>query len=74
MPATFGSAVTANAKTVVDTNASQDTGAVSTGINFGLTGVAGSAAGTDEASISASRIGGAPGTNLKIEEGDGVGV
>lgn len=74
MPVSYGAAVTANAKTVVDTGAGQDMGAASVGINFGLNGVAGSAAGTDEASIGASRLGGAPGTTVKVESGDGVGV
>lgn len=58
MAATYGAAVSAAAPAILDTNASQDTGAVSEGI--GLTGV-------DGASIGASRIGGAPGTDLKIE-------
>jgi hypothetical protein len=58
MTATYGAAVSANAPAILDTNASQDTGAVSEGI--GLTG-------TDGASIGASRIGGSPGTDLKIE-------
>lgn len=58
MAATFGAAVSAAAPAVVDTNASQDTGAVSEGI--GLTGA-------DGASIGGSRIGGDPGTDLKIE-------
>ncbi len=58
MAATYGAAVSAAAPAVVDTNASQGTGAVSEGI--GLTG-------TDGASIGGSRIGGSPGTDLKIE-------
>jgi hypothetical protein len=58
MAATFGAAVSAAAPAVVDTNASQDTGAVCEGI--GLTGV-------DGASIGGSRIGGDPGTELVIE-------
>lgn len=74
MAVTYGAAVSDAAKTVVDTAASQSTGAACVGINFGLTGVAGSAAGTDGASISASRIGGSPGTDVKVEQGDGVGV
>lgn len=65
MAATFGAAVSASAPAIVDTNASQDTGAVCQGI--GLTGA-------DEASISGSRIGGSPGTDLKIDTGDGPGV
>ena len=58
MAATFGAAVSANAPAVVDTAASQSTGAVCEGI--GLTGV-------DGASIGGSRIGGSPGTDLKFE-------
>jgi hypothetical protein len=65
MAATFSAAVSATAPAVVDTNASQDTGAATQGI--GLTGA-------DEASIGGSRIGGAPGTNFKIDTGDGPGV
>lgn len=58
MAATFGAAVSANAPAVVDTAASQSTGAVSEGI--GLTGA-------DGASIGGSRIGGSPGTDLVID-------
>lgn len=58
MAATYGAAVSAAAPAVVDTAASQDTGAVCEGI--GLTGA-------DGASIGGSRIGGSPGTDLKIE-------
>jgi hypothetical protein len=58
MAATFGAAVSAAAPAVVDTAASQDTGAVCEGI--GLTGA-------DGASIGGSRIGGSPGTDLVIE-------
>lgn len=65
MAVSYGGAVSASAPAIVDTNASQSTGAVSTGI--GVTGA-------DEASIGASRIGGAAGTDLKVETGDGVGV
>lgn len=65
MAATFGAAVSATAPAIVDTNASQSTGAATQGI--GLTGA-------DEASISGSRIGGSPGTDLKIDTGDGPGV
>lgn len=72
MAVSYGAGVTANSKTVVDTGA--DMGQASTGINFGLSNVAGSAAGTDEASIGAARIGTAPGTAVKVEQGDGVGV
>ncbi|MEK9894793.1 MAG: hypothetical protein VW518_00020 [Burkholderiaceae bacterium] len=65
MAATFSSAVSATAPAIVDTNASQDTGAATQGIGL---------VPADEASISGSRIGGAPGTDLKGETGDGVGV
>jgi hypothetical protein len=66
MAATFGAAVSAAAPAVVDTAASQDTGAVCEGI--GLTGA-------DEASISGWRIGAsATTTDLKIDTGDGPGV
>lgn len=65
MAVTYGAAVSATSPAVVDTAASQDTGSVCVGI--GLTG-------TDGDSIGASRIGGSPGTDLKIESGDGVGV
>lgn len=59
MAATYGAAVSANAPAVVDTAASQDTGAVSEGI--GLTGA-------DGDSISGWRIGAsATTTDLKIE-------
>lgn len=65
MAATYGSAVDATTPAIVDTNASQSLGGVSTGIGL---------VPADEASIGASRIGGAPGTDLKGEVGDGVGV
>lgn len=65
MAVTFSGAVSATAPAIVDTNASQPTGAVSTGIGL---------VPADEASIAASRIGGATGTDLKGESGDGVGV
>jgi hypothetical protein len=58
MAATFGAAVSAAAPAVVDTAASQSTGAVCEGI--GLTGA-------DGASIGGSRIGGSPGTDLVID-------
>ena len=58
MAATYGAAVSAAAPAILDTAASQDTGAVCEGI--GLTG-------NDAVSIGASRIGGAPGTELKFE-------
>ena len=58
MAATFSGAVSAAAPAVVDTAASQSTGAVCEGI--GLTGV-------DGASIGGSRIGGSPGTDLVID-------
>jgi hypothetical protein len=62
----YGAAVSANAKTVLDTNASQGLGAVCEGIN---------PTGNDEASISGQRIG-ASGTttDLKVETGDGPGA
>ena len=44
---------------VFDSNSSQGTGAVSTGLGL---------SGTDHASISASRLGGAPGTDLKYDD------
>lgn len=66
MAATFGAAVSANAPAIVDTAASQSTGAVSQGI--GLTG-------SDEASISGWRIGASATTaDLIIDTGDGPGV
>lgn len=65
MAITYGAAVSANAPAIVDTAASQATGAVCEGI--GLTGA-------DGASISGSRIGGSAGTDLQVEYGDGVGV
>ena len=66
MAATFSAAVSANAVAIVDTAASQATGAVVEGI--GLTG-------SDEASISGWRIGAAATTSdLKIDTGDGPGV
>lgn len=58
MTVTYSGAVSANAPAVVDTASSQSTGAVSEGI--GLTGA-------DGDSIGGSRIGGSPGTDLKIE-------
>lgn len=61
----YSGGVSANAKTVLDTNASQGLGAVCQGIN---------PTGSDEASISGSRIGGSPGTDLKVETGDGPGT
>lgn len=67
MAVTYGAAVSADAPAVVDTNATQDTGAVCEGI--GLTG-------TDGETVSgAYRIGGdAPTTDILIEYGDSVGV
>lgn len=65
MAATFSAAVSATNLAVVDTNASQDTGAACVGIGV---------QGADEASVGASRIGGSPGTDVKYEQGDGVGV
>jgi hypothetical protein len=58
MAATYGAAVSAAAPAILDTNATQDTGAACEGI--GLTG-------NDGVSIGGSRIGGAPGTELKFE-------
>ena len=54
----YSAAVSAAAPAVLDTNATQGLGSVCEGI--GKTG-------SDGASIGASRIGGAPGTDLKIE-------
>lgn len=65
MAATYGAAVSATAPAIVDTNASQDTGAACAGIGL---------VPADEASIGASRIGGAPGTDLVGDVGDGPGV
>lgn len=65
MPATFGGAVSVEAPAIVDTSASQDTGAATQGIGL---------VPADEASIGASYIGGAPGTTMKGETGDGVGI
>lgn len=61
----YSGGVSATAKTVLDTNTSQGLGAVCQGIN---------PSGADEASISGSRIGGSPGTDLKVETGDGPGT
>ena len=72
MAVSYGSAVSANAKTVVDTAASQSTGAACTGINFASN--AANPAGTDEAAIANCRIGSAADTSVKVESGDGVGV
>jgi hypothetical protein len=65
MAVTYGSAVSSSAPAIVDTAASQSTGAATQGI--GTTGA-------DEASIGGSRIGGSAGTDFKVEYGDGVGV
>lgn len=65
MAVTYGAAVSATYPAVVDTDSSQDTGASVEGIGQ---------SGADGASISGSRIGGAAGTDFKIEYGDGVGV
>lgn len=65
MAVTYSSAVSAAAPAIVDTNASQSTGAVSTGIGLKL---------ADGVSIAASRIGGVPIADLKSETGDGVGI
>jgi len=65
MAATFSAAVSVNAVAIVDTAASQATGAANEGI--GLTGA-------DEASISGWRLGAAATTSdLKIDTGDGPG-
>jgi len=74
MAVTYGGAVAAGAKTVVDTAASQATGAACTGINFAANGVAGAAAGADEAAIANCRIGSAADASVKVEQGDGVGL
>lgn len=58
MAITYGAAVKPSAPAVADTNASQDTGAVSQGIGL---------IGADGVSIGGSRIGGSPGTDLKFE-------
>ena len=68
MPATFSGAVSATSPAIVDTNASQDTGAASQGI--GLTPA-------DGASIGGFPIGAAttaPIAEIVGETGDGVGV
>ena len=67
MAVTYGAAVSANAPAIVDTAASQDTGAVCEGI--GITG-------SDGDTVSgAYRIGASSTTNqILIETGDGVGV
>lgn len=65
MAVTYGAAVSATAPAIVDTAASQSTGASTQGI--GLTGA-------DGADISGSRIGSAPGSDFLVEYGDGVGV
>lgn len=54
----YSAAVSATAKTVIDTAASQGLASVCQGIN---------PSGADGASISGSRIGGSPGTDLKVE-------
>lgn len=62
----YGAAVSANAKTVLDTAASQGLGAVCQGIN---------PTGADEASISGQRIGASSTTtDMKVETGDGPGA
>jgi len=66
MAITFSSAVSASNPAVVDTAASQGTGAVCQGI---------ATTGADEASISGWRIGAsATTTDLKMDIGDGPGV
>ena len=62
----YSAAVSADAKTVLDTNATQGLGAVCEGIN---------PTGNDEASISGQRIGASSTTtDLKVETGDGPGT
>jgi len=63
--ATYSGAVDATTPAIVDTNAANGLGGWNTGIGL---------VPSDEASIGASRIGGSPGTDLKGEVGDGVGV
>ena len=58
MAATYGAAVSAAAPAILDTAASQDTGAVCAGIGL---------IGADTISIGGSRIGGAPGAELVFE-------
>lgn len=58
MAITYGAAVKAAAPAVADTNATQGTGAVCEGIGL---------IGADGVSIGASRIGGAPGSDLLFE-------
>ena len=58
MTATFANPKETDIPIVFDTNSSQATGAVSVGIGL---------RGTDHASVDASRIGGAPGTDLKYD-------
>jgi len=66
MAATFGAAVSASNPAILDTEATQSTGAVVQGI--GMTG-------TDEASISGWRIGAsATTTDIIYDAGDGAGV
>jgi hypothetical protein len=67
MAVSYGAAVSADAPAVVDTEATQDTGAVCQGI--GITGADG------DTVSGAYRIGGAAATtDILIEYGDGVGV
>lgn len=62
----YSAAVSADAKTVLDTNATQGLGSVCEGIN---------PVGNDEASISGQRIGASSTTtDLKVETGDGPGT
>jgi len=58
MAITYGAAVSAAAPAVIDTNATQSTGAVCEGIGL---------IGADTVSIGGSRIGGAPGAELVFE-------
>lgn len=60
----YSAAVASSAVTVIDTNTTQGLGSVVAGIG---------SSGSDGASISASRIGGSTGTDLKIETGNSAG-
>lgn len=65
MAVTYGGAVSATSPAIVDTDASQGTGAVCQGLGL---------VEADETSIGGSRIGSAPGSDFVSETGDGVGV
>lgn len=62
MAATFSGAVNADNPAVVDTAASQDTGAATQGIGL---------RGDDGDSLGGSRIGGAPGTDFEFADNAG---